>query len=93
MIESFGDKDTAAVFSKKIVARFPPELTARAYRKLVQIDSAPNLAFLRVPPSNRLEPLRGKLKGFHSIRINDRWRIIFRFDRGNASDVKICDYH
>ena len=93
MIESFGDKDTARIFARERVRRFQAELLARAYRKLLQIHAAPNLAFLRIPPSNRLEALRGDLIGFFSACINDQWRIVFRFENGNAYDVRICDYH
>ena len=93
MIESFGDKDTARIFARERVRRFQAEMLARAYRKLLQIHAASNLAFLRIPPSNRLEALRGDLIGFFSVRINDQWRIVFRFENGNAYDVRICDYH
>lgn len=93
MIESFADRDTERIFARERVKRFQPEILARAYRRLVQIHAAPNLAFLRVPPSNRLEALRGDLRGFFSVRVNDQWRIIFRFENGNAYDVKLCDYH
>ena len=61
--------------------------------RLIQLDQARSLDDLKLPPSNRLEPLRGDRKGFWSIRINDQWRICFRFDNGDAYDVEIVDYH
>jgi proteic killer suppression protein len=64
-----------------------------ALRKLVQLDAAASLADLRVPPGNRLEPLRGNRAGQHSIRINDQWRICFLWRENGAHDVKIVDYH
>jgi len=64
-----------------------------AQRKLAQIDAAVTLSFLRIPPGNRLEALKGDRKGQYSIRINDQWRLCFRFEDGNAYDVEIVDYH
>ena len=64
-----------------------------ALRKLLILDAAARIEDLRVPPGNRLEALRGNLRGFHSIRVNDQWRIVFRWADGNASDVRIIDYH
>jgi proteic killer suppression protein len=64
-----------------------------ALRKLLILDAAARIEDLRVPPGNRLEALRGSLRGFHSIRVNDQWRIVFRWADGNASDVRIIDYH
>jgi len=64
-----------------------------ALRKLIQLDAAGELSDLRVPPGNRLEALQGNLAGRHSIRINDQWRLCFRWDGSDASEVEICDYH
>ena len=69
------------------------QLERVAQRKLAQLDAAATLDFLRVPPGNRLEALRGDRSGSHSIRINDQWRLCFRFAEGDAYDVKIVDYH
>jgi proteic killer suppression protein len=71
----------------------PNQILARAHRKLVQIDEAQELSQLRIPPSNRLEALRGDLKGFYSIRINQQWRIIFKWSEGDAFEAEIVDYH
>lgn len=73
--------------------KFPPTIQQTARRKLVHIHSAISINDLRVPPGNRLELLKGKLKGGHSIRINDQWRIVFRWHDGNAFEVEITDYH
>ena len=97
MIISFGDKATEDIFEvkKTKAARkiLPPPLHRLAKRKLNLVAVAVELNDLKVPPGNKLEALKGNLKGSHSIRINDQWRIIFRWNRGNASDVKIVDYH
>jgi proteic killer suppression protein len=93
VIKSFADKLTAAVFLGHEVRRpdRPAQRTAR--RKLAMIDAAPSLDALKVPPGNRLELLKGNRKGQYSIRINDQWRICFRWEDGNAWDVEIVDYH
>ena len=93
MIQSFADKLTAAVFSGLEVRRLPREVQVVARRKLKLIDAAGSLEGLRVPPGNRLEALRGDRKGQWSIRINDQWRICFRWTQGDAFDVEIVDYH
>lgn len=93
MIKSFADKATAALFSGRRVRHLPPDMQRRAYGKLQALDAADTLAFLRVPPSNRLEQLRGDRRGQWSIRINDQWRICFRWEDGDAHDVQITDYH
>jgi len=92
MIRSFGDRKTRALFEDEIVRAFHG-FADRAKRKLVAIHVAGRLEDLRVPPSNPLEKLRGDLAGFYSIRINGQWRIIFRWDEGDAHDVRIVDYH
>ncbi len=93
MIKSFADKLTAAVFAGEQVRRLPPEIQQAARRKLKLIDAATNLDALRVPPGNRLEALKHDRKGQHSIRINEQWRICFRWDAEGAALVEIVDYH
>lgn len=91
VIRSFRDKDTERVFHRERSRRSIPDRVA--LRKLVMLDAAENLNDLRVPPGNRLEKLRGDRDGQYSIRINDQWRICFRWKEGNAYDVEITDYH
>lgn len=93
MIVDFGDTRTERLYDGARVKGFPPEVIASACRKLDMLNSAHVLEDLRVPPGNRLEALRGDLKGLHSIRINDQWRIVFRWRDGNAESVRILDYH
>ncbi len=94
MIRSFGDNATEALFhGRRGAGRFPAEVRRIGPRKLDMINAARTLADLRAPPGNRLEALRGDLRGFHSIRINDQWRIIFRWESSEARDVRITDYH
>lgn len=93
MIRSIKDKRIAAIRADRAVRRFPNELLARAQRKLAQLDAAATLEDLRVPPSNRLEALKGNRTGQHSIRINQQWRICFVWKNGDAYDVEIVDYH
>jgi len=92
MIKSFRDTENQTLFSGRRVARFV-NIERVALRKLQQVHAATTLEFLRVPPQNRLEALKGDRKGQYSIRINDQWRICFRFDGGHAFDVEIVDYH
>ncbi len=92
MIKHFRCKDTQSLFEGKSSRRFKG-IAAVAERKLQMLDNACEPADLRVPPGNRLETLSGKRKGQWSIRINDRWRLCFRFEDGNAFDVEIVDYH
>ena len=91
MIKSFADGDTESLFKNERVKRLQA-IERQARRKLLLLDSARELADLRVPPGNRLEALVGDCKGQHAIRINDQWRICFRWDDG-AHDVEIVDYH
>lgn len=93
MIKTFADKRTAALSLGRYVKGLPSDVAERAKRKLDLIDSAASLAFLRVPPGSRLEALAGNRTGQHSVRVNDRWRICFRWRDGNAYDVEFCDYH
>ena len=92
MIESFGDKETEKLWQGRRT-RFPADLLHRAISKLNLLDAATSLETLRIPPSNRLEALKGDRAGQHSIRINDQWRICFRWDSGNSFEVEITDYH
>ena len=93
MIHSFASKETAAIFTGFAVRRLPLEMQQTARRKLKQLDAARMIDELRIPPGNRLETLKGNRKGQWSIRINDQWRICFRWEDGNAEDVEIVDYH
>ena len=92
MIKSFGDKRTERLFGDEVVREFQG-VARRAKRKLEALHAVARLDDLRVPPSNRLEKLHGGLKGFYSIRINDQWRIVFRWLDNNAHEVSIRDYH
>ena len=93
MIRSFADRDTEKLWSTGRARRLPASLWARALTKLQLLDAAVELAFLRVPPGNRLEALRGDRRGQHSIRLNDQWRLCFRWTGTDAEDVEITDYH
>jgi len=93
MIISFGSTDTEKVWNGERVKKWPVEIQNIGRRKLRMLNNSANLADLRIPPSNRLEKLAGKLKEYYSIRINDQWRIIFKWNIGNASSVEIIDYH
>jgi proteic killer suppression protein len=91
-IKSFRCRDTKALFEREASRRFEP-IAASARRKLEQLEWAGRLDDLRVPPGNRLEALRGDRKGQYSIRINDQFRICFRWTGTDAEDVEIIDYH
>ena len=93
VINGFADRRTKELFARERVKGLSAEIQRAALRKLLIIDAAAGIDDLRVPPGNRLEALRGDLRGFHSIRVNDQWRIVFRWSEGNASDVRIIDYH
>jgi toxin HigB-1 len=92
MIKSFGERKTRRLFADEVVKDFEG-FGRRAKRKLEALHAAARLEDLRVPRSNRLEKLKGDLKEFHSIRINDQWRIVFRWADGHAHEVVILDYH
>ena len=95
MIISFRGQLAEDLYLDRVSAvsrRFPQDLKAIAVRKLQYLNAAARLSDLKVPPGNRLEALKGTLKGYHSIRINDQWRIVFRWDDG-AREVQIVDYH
>ena len=93
MIRGFADRDTARLFRREVVRRFPDGLRRTMLRKLVALDAAESLEDLRIPPGNRLEQLRGDRAGQYSIRVNDRWRVCFRWRDGDAYDVELVDYH
>ena len=93
MIKSFKTKETEKIYHREISQKFPHEIQRNALRKLWMIDAAPDINALRIPPSNHLEALKGKRKGQYSIRINDKYRICFNWDSGDAYDVEIVDYH
>lgn len=93
MIRSFADRDAQRLFDREPVRRFPAELLRTMLRKLVALDAADALLDLRVPPGNRLEKLKGRRSGQHSIRVNDQWRVCFTWKDGDAYDVEIVDYH
>jgi proteic killer suppression protein len=93
MIRGFRDRDTERVFRREPVGKLAAPVQRAALRKLLMLDAAESLDDLRVPPGNRLEKLAGNRKGQHSIRINDRWRVCFRWGQGGAYDVEIVDYH
>jgi len=92
MIQSFVDRDTEQLFHEEKNRRFQP-IARVALRKLIQMNRAERLSDLSVPPGNRLEPLSGNLAGYHSIRINDQWRLVFRWTDAGPADVGIQDYH
>ncbi|MEY3713852.1 MAG: hypothetical protein RL321_1472 [Pseudomonadota bacterium] len=92
MIRSFACADTETLFTSRTVARFR-NIERVARRKLLQIHAATELASLRIPPGNRLESLKGNRKGQHSIRVNDQWRICFKWKSDGAHEVEIVDYH
>lgn len=93
MIKSFADKETEKVFRAIHSSKLPVDIQRRAHNKLLTLYACTSLDLLRIPPSNHLEALKGKRKGQHSIRINQQWRICFRWDDGNMHDVEIIDYH
>jgi proteic killer suppression protein len=92
LIRSFRDKDTESIFHQQRVRRFQ-QIACVALRRLVQIDSADELRDLASPPANRLEALKGGRAGQYSVRVNDQYRICFRWKDGHAFDVEIVDYH
>lgn len=93
MIISFGNNDTEKIWDGERVKKLPIEIQGIGRRKLRMLNNSINLTDLKIPPSNRLEKLSGKLNNFYSIRINNQWRIIFKWNNGTASDVQIIDYH
>ncbi len=93
MIQGFRDKEAERIFARRPGSKLARPLQRAALRKLLLIDAAEFLDDLRVPPGNRLEKLVGDREGQHSIRINDQWRVCFRWEGGDALDVEITDYH
>lgn len=93
MIISFGSPETEEVWLGKRVKKLPIEIQNVGRRKLRMLNNSVDITDLRIPPANRLEKLSGKLKNFYSIRINDQWGIIFKWNAGNAFEVEIMDYH
>jgi toxin HigB-1 len=93
MIKSFADAQTERLFASGKSRRFAPEILQRATMRLLQLHAATMVDDLRMPPSNRLEPLQRDRAGQWSIRINNQWRLCFRFEDGDAFDVEIVDYH
>ena len=93
MIISFGSKETEKIWNGERTKRIPLEIQQIGRRKLRMLNNSQNTRDLSVPPSNKLERLSGKLKEFYSIRINDQWRIIFKWENNHASEVEIIDYH
>jgi len=93
MIVSFSSKQTEQIWNGIRVKKMSIEIQNVGRRKLRMLNNSQDIKDLRIPPSNRLEKLTGNLSGFYSIRINKQWRIIFQWDKGNASKVEIVDYH
>lgn len=93
MIRSFADAETEQFFASGKSRRLPRDILKRAAMRLKQLDAATRIEDLRLPPSNRLEALKGEFAGQYSIRINDQWRVCFRFHNGAAYHVRILDYH
>lgn len=93
MIQTFADRETEKIWNGQRSTKLPNEIQETARRKLRMINNAQNINDLRIPPANRLEKLIGSLKGFYSVRINDRWRIVFKWHNTNAQMVQIVDYH
>lgn len=93
MILSFGSKETEQIWNGIRVKKMPMEIQHLGRRKLRMLNNSQDITDLRIPPSSRLEKLTGKLKEFHSIRINKLWRIIFIWEKGNAGEVQIIEYH
>jgi toxin HigB-1 len=93
MIISFGSKETEKIWNGERVKNLPQEIQQIGRRKLRMLNNSQSITDLKIPPSNRLEKLSGNLKDFYSIRINDQWRIIFKWESNHAKEVKIIDYH
>ena len=96
MIRSFGNRLADDLFHERLTAgtrRFPPELRSTVRRKLQYVNAAVRLSDLAVPPGNRLEALKGDRRGSHAIRINDQWRIVFRWEHDGVAAVEVTDYH
>jgi len=93
MVVSFGNKDTKKIWDGERIKGLSTDLQEIGRRKLRMLNNSQNLSDLQIPPSNKLEKLKGNLKDFYSIRINNQWQIIFKWQSGNAFEVEIIDYH
>lgn len=93
MIVSFGNKESEKIWNGIVSKKLPRGIQEVSRRKLRMINNSIDINDLRIPPANRLEKLKGDLKEFYSIRINNQWRIIFRWENGNAFNVEIMDFH
>ncbi len=93
MIVSFASKETEMIWNSERVKSYSDDIQERARRKLRMLNNSQNIADLKIPVSNKLEKLKGRLKDYYSIRINDQWRLIFIWNNGNARNVRIVDYH
>ncbi len=93
MLSSFGNKDTKKIWEGERVKGFSSEIQETARRKLRMLNNSQDLTDILIPPSNRLEKLKGNFKEFYSIRINNQWRIIFKWNNSNVEEVEIIDYH
>ena len=93
MLKSFGSKETEKIWNGVRSSKIPPEIQKIGRRKLRMINNSIDLNDLRIPPSNRLEKLSGNMKEYYSIRINDQWQIMFKWQAGHAFEVEIIDYH
>jgi len=93
MIKSFNSKETEKIWQGIRSTKLPNEIQEVARRKLRMLNNSVDLKDLSIPPSNRLEKLKGNFKDYHSIRINDQWRIIFKWAKGHSTNVEIIDYH
>ncbi len=93
MIISFGDKETQKIWDGNRVTGLSLEIQETARRKLRMLNNSQDLNDLKIPPSNKLEKLKGNLKAYYSIRVNIQWRIIFKWNNGNSEEVQIIDYH
>jgi toxin HigB-1 len=93
MIVSFGSKDTEKIWEGKRIKRIPTDIQEIGRRKLRMLNNSQNITDLQIPPSNHLEKLSGNLKSYYSIRINNQWRIIFKWENNHSFEVEIIDYH
>lgn len=93
MIISFGTKETEKIWNGERVKKLPSDIQETGRRKLRMLNNSQKFTDLTIPPSNKLEKLKGNLKEFYSVRINNQWRIIFKWNNGNAFEVEIIDYH
>jgi proteic killer suppression protein len=93
VIRSFRDSETRKIFERSRSRRFSAGVQKLALRKLLMVDAAESIDDLRVPPGNRLEKLKGKREGQHSVRVNDQWRVCFKWKDGDAHEVEVVDYH